>query len=83
MKVDELRNFGFEEKWIEKIKSRKIEEFYPPQKEFVERKLFEKKLCNLNSNSFWKNFDGNASDYKNVGEKEESSVYVSFSCLSV
>jgi len=42
MKVDELRNFGYEEKWIEKIKSRKIEEFYPPQKEFVERKLFEK-----------------------------------------
>ncbi len=42
MKVDELKNFGFEEKWIEKIKSKRIEEFYPPQKEFIERKLFEK-----------------------------------------
>jgi helicase len=42
MKVEELKRFGFNEKWIEKIKNKKIEEFYPPQKEFVERRLFEK-----------------------------------------
>ena len=42
MKVEELRNFGFDEKWIEKIKGKKIEEFYPPQEEFVKRRLFEK-----------------------------------------
>ncbi|MGC9058947.1 MAG: DEAD/DEAH box helicase [Candidatus Aenigmatarchaeota archaeon] len=42
MKVDELKNFGFEEKWIEKIKKLKIENFYPPQEEFVKRGLFEK-----------------------------------------
>jgi len=42
MKVDELKNFGFQEKWIERIKKLGIEEFYPPQKEFVKRKLFEK-----------------------------------------
>jgi len=42
MKVEELRNFGFDEKWIEKIKNIKIEEFYPPQEEFVKSKLFEK-----------------------------------------
>jgi len=42
MKVDELIKFGFKENWIEKIKNRKIEELYPPQKEFVERRLFEK-----------------------------------------
>jgi len=42
MKVEELRNFGFDEKWVEKIKGKKIEEFYPPQEEFVKRRLFEK-----------------------------------------
>jgi helicase len=42
MRVEELRNFGFAEKWIEKIKNKKIEEFYPPQEEFVKRRLFEK-----------------------------------------
>jgi len=42
MKVEELKNFGFDEKWIEKIKKLKIENFYPPQEEFVKRKLFEK-----------------------------------------
>jgi len=42
MKVEELRNFGFDEKWIEKIKNKKIEEFYPPQEEFVKRRLYEK-----------------------------------------
>jgi helicase len=42
MRVEELRNFGFAEKWIEKIKSKKIEEFYPPQEEFIKRRLFEK-----------------------------------------
>jgi helicase len=42
MRVEELRNFGFAEKWIEKIKNKKIEEFYPPQEEFIKRGLFEK-----------------------------------------
>ena len=42
MKVEELRNFGFAEKWIEKIKNKKIEDFYPPQEEFIKRRLFEK-----------------------------------------
>jgi helicase len=42
MKVDELKKFGFEEKWVERIKMKKIEELYPPQEEFVIRKLFEK-----------------------------------------
>jgi len=42
MKIEELRNFGFDEKWVEKIKNKKIEEFYPPQEEFIKRRLFEK-----------------------------------------
>ena len=42
MRVEELRNFGFADKWIEKIRNKKIEEFYPPQEEFIKRRLFEK-----------------------------------------
>lgn len=42
MEVDELKKFGFEEKWIERIKSLGINKLYPPQEEFVKRKLYEK-----------------------------------------
>jgi helicase len=42
MRVEELRNFGFADKWVEKIRNKKIEEFYPPQEEFIKRRLFEK-----------------------------------------
>lgn len=42
MNVDELKNYGFEEKWIERIKNSGISSLYPPQEEFVRRRLFEK-----------------------------------------
>ncbi|MEM5815205.1 MAG: DEAD/DEAH box helicase [Candidatus Aenigmatarchaeota archaeon] len=42
MKIDELKNYGFESKWIEKIKKLNIHEFYPPQEDFIKRKMFEK-----------------------------------------
>ncbi|MFH7880760.1 MAG: DEAD/DEAH box helicase [Candidatus Aenigmatarchaeota archaeon] len=42
MEVEELKKFGFEEKWVERIKELGITKLYPPQEEFVKRKLYEK-----------------------------------------
>jgi len=40
--IEELRKYNFEEKWIERIKKLGISKLYPPQEEFVKRRLFEK-----------------------------------------
>lgn len=42
MEVASLKNFGFKEEWIQKIKDLGIVNLYPPQEEFVKRRLFEK-----------------------------------------
>ncbi|MCS7094034.1 MAG: DEAD/DEAH box helicase [Candidatus Aenigmarchaeota archaeon] len=42
MRVEDLKNFEFEEKWIERLKKLRISNFYPPQEEFIKRRLFEK-----------------------------------------
>jgi len=43
MKIEELSNFGIPEYFIEKFKEEKILELFPPQEEFVKKKLFQDK----------------------------------------